>query len=73
MGKISGKQFQAILERQLENNIEKLRLVMNVNIRVQAIILSTCHSTYTYKTFYSNIGGVRENYSSNTKNKCTCK
>ena len=26
MGNIPGKQFQAILERQLENNMEKLRL-----------------------------------------------
>ena len=42
MGKIPGKQFQAILERQLENNIEKLRLVMNVNVCVKAIIVSSC-------------------------------
>ena len=41
MGKISGKQFQAILERQLENNLEELRVVMKMNIWVRAI-LSTC-------------------------------
>ena len=33
MGKISGIQFQAILEQlQLKNNIEQLKLVMKINV-----------------------------------------
>ena len=32
MGKISGIQFQAILQRQLENVIEEFRLVMKIKI-----------------------------------------
>ena len=40
--KYQKKKFQAILERQLENNIEDLRLVMKINICVGAMIFK-CH------------------------------
>ena len=36
------KKIGAILERQLQNNIEELILVMKINNCVRAVILSTC-------------------------------
>ena len=35
MGNIPGKPFQAILEQLLENNIEKWRFMMNINMCMQ--------------------------------------
>ena len=45
MGKISGKQFQAVLESQLQNNTEEFRLVIKINMCARAILslFFKCH------------------------------
>ena len=52
MGKISGKEFQAILKQQLDSNIEELRLVMKINNCARAVIfIFKCHELLRGRLF----------------------